>query len=319
MCSRFALALATRPGGRFHLRRDLGTLLALSGRHLVWPVTVLRRLRAFLEQRCGDNEWWDGQAGLNGPEFLERHGSWEGPYEEATLFFHLDDYAKEAPKDILAVLAASRDWLDRALDKQRSRVEANIDTLGELLQLNRAERVLLLYGTLARYQRELRNLLVECKVHNAHEAYAALGEVAGVDAAEVAEALRAGSRLERIGLVENLLSEHNITDLADLMKVSERLPPVLMREYRHHQELMAVFTRPALDRPWGWRTSISCTRTQPCCATCCVGRSRGARQASTCSFTAHPAPARPSSPRSWHTAPGWSCSKWSTPTAKATR
>ena len=245
MCSRFALALATRPGGRFHLRRDLGTLLALSGRHLVWPVTVLRRLRAFLEQRCGDNEWWDGQAGLNGPEFLERHGSWEGPYEEATLFFHLDDYAKEAPKDILAVLAASRDWLDRALDKQRSRVEANIDTLGELLQLNRAERVLLLYGTLARYQRELRNLLVECKVHNAHEAYAALGEVAGVDAAEVAEALRAGSRLERIGLVENLLSEHNITDLADLMKVSERLPPVLMREYRHHQELMAVFTRPA--------------------------------------------------------------------------
>jgi hypothetical protein len=51
-------------------------------------------------------------------------------------------------------------------------------------------------------------------------------------ASEVGEALRAGSRLERIGLVENLISEHNITDLADLMKVSEKLPPVLMREYR---------------------------------------------------------------------------------------
>ena len=57
--------------------------------------------------------------------------------------------------------------------------------------------------------------------------------------------MRAGSRLERIGLVENLISEHNITDLADLMKVSEKLPPVLMREYRDQNELMAVFTRPS--------------------------------------------------------------------------
>ena len=46
-------------------------------------------------------------------------------------------------------------------------------------------------------------------------------------------------------MVENLISEHNITDLADLMKVSEKLPPVLMREYRDQSELMAVFTRPA--------------------------------------------------------------------------
>jgi SpoVK/Ycf46/Vps4 family AAA+-type ATPase len=43
--------------------------------------------------------------------------------------------------------------------------------------------------------------------------------------------------------VENLISEHNITDLADLMKVSEKLPPVLMRQYRDQAELMAVFTR----------------------------------------------------------------------------
>ncbi|MFO1340537.1 MAG: hypothetical protein U1F53_20330 [Burkholderiaceae bacterium] len=53
-----------------------------------------------------------------------------------------------------------------------------------------------------------------------------------VDEREVVEALRAGSRLERIGMVENLISEYNITDLADLMKVSEQLPPVLAREYR---------------------------------------------------------------------------------------
>jgi len=46
-------------------------------------------------------------------------------------------------------------------------------------------------------------------------------------------------------MVENLISEHNITDLADLMKVSEKLPPVLMREYQTQSDLMAVFTRPA--------------------------------------------------------------------------
>ena len=102
-----------------------------------------------------------------------------------------------------------------------------------------------MYGTLARYQRDLRSILVEFKVNNAPEAYAAIAELAGVNASDIGEALRAGSRLERIGLVENLISEHNITDLADLMKVSEKLPPVLMREYRDQSELMAVFTRPA--------------------------------------------------------------------------
>ncbi|MBL8306665.1 MAG: ATP-binding protein, partial [Rubrivivax sp.] len=116
--------------------------------------------------------------------------------------------------------------------------------LAGLLQLNPAERALLLYGTLARYQRDLRGLLVEFKVSSAQEAYAAIASVAGVDARDVGEALRAGSRLERVGMVENLISEHNITDLADLMKVSEQLPPVLMREYRAPGELMAVFTRP---------------------------------------------------------------------------
>jgi hypothetical protein len=130
------------------------------------------------------------------------------------------------------VLGATADWLDRSLKKESTLVEKNIDALAGLLQLNPAERALLLYGTLARYQRDLRGLLVEFKVSNAQEAYAAIAAVAGVNETEVAEALRAGSRLERIGMVENLISEHNITDLADLMKVSEQLPPVLMRHVR---------------------------------------------------------------------------------------
>ena len=176
---------------------------------------------------------------------MQRHGAWRGPYEEGTLFFYIDEYIKDAPKDLLAVLGATADWLARSLKKESTLVEKNIDALAGLLQLNPAERALLLYGTLARYQRDLRGLLVEFKVSNAQEAYAAIAAVAGVNERDVAEALRAGSRLERIGMVENLISEHNITDLADLMKVSEQLPPVLMREYQGPSDLMAVFTRPA--------------------------------------------------------------------------
>ena len=246
MCSQFVLTLAARQGGKFNVRRDLNSLLSLSGRHLVWPLPALQRLREFLGRRCKDNDFWRGHEALTDAEFMQRHGTWRGPYEEGTLFFYLDEHAKDQPKDLLSVLASTGEYLTHALKKQSTLVEKNIDALANLLQFNRAERALLLYGTLARYQRDLRSLLVEFKVNNAPEAYAALADVAGVKAHEVAEALRAGSRLERIGMVENLISEHNITDLADLMKVSEKLPPVLMREYRDNNELMAVFTRPSV-------------------------------------------------------------------------
>ena len=245
MCSHFVLTLAAQQGSKFNVRRDINGLMALAGRHLLWPEPVLLRLREFLTRRCKDNEFWRGHEALSNAEFLERHGIWRGPYEEGTLFFYLDEYAKDSPKDLLALLASTGQWLNHALKKQSTLVEKNIDALANLLQLNKAERALLLYGTLARYQRDLRSILVEFKVNNAPEAYAAIATIAGVTAAEVGEALRAGGRLERIGLVENLISEHSITDLADLMKVSEKLPPVLMREYRDRAELMAVFTRPA--------------------------------------------------------------------------
>jgi len=245
MCSQFVLTLTMRHIGRFNLRRDWNSLLSLTGKHLVWPTSVLARMREFLKQRCRGNEQWKGHDTLSDDEFMARHGGWRGPYEEATLFFYVDEYIKDAPKDLHAVLGTTAEWLDRSLKRESTLVQKNIDSLAGLLQLNPAERALLLYGTLARYQRDLRGLLVEFKVSNAQEAYAAIAAVAGVNATEVAEALRAGSRLERIGMVENLISEHNITDLADLMKVSEQMPPVLMRKYEGPSDLMAVFTRPA--------------------------------------------------------------------------
>ena len=65
------------------------------------------------------------------------------------------------------------------------------------------------------------------KVRNAPTADAAIADIAGVSATEV---LRAGSRLERGEGIEKLISEHSSTDLAALMKVSGKLPPVPMRE-----------------------------------------------------------------------------------------
>ena len=245
MCSQFVLTLTMHNAGRFNLRRDWNSLLSLTGKHLVWPGSVLLRLRGFLKTRCKGNEHWRGHELLDDDAFMLRHGGWRGPYEEGTLFFYIDEYIKDAPKDLLAVLGATAEWLGRSLQRESTLVQKNIDSLAGLLQLNPAERALLLYGTLARYQRDLRGLLVEFKVSNAQEAYAAIASVARVSETDVAEALRAGSRLERIGMVENLISEHNITDLADLMKVSEQLPPVLMRKYEGPSDLMAVFTRPA--------------------------------------------------------------------------
>lgn len=246
LCTHFVLTLTLRQAGRFAGRRDWNSLLSLTARHLVWPVSVLQRLREFLGRRVRDHEAWSGHAQLDDAAFLERHGWWGGPYEEGTLYFYLDEYIKDAPKDLMAILGTTGDWLAQHLRQNDTLVEKNVELLAGLLQLNPAERALILYGTLARYQRDLRGLLVEFKVASAQEAYATLAEVAGVDQRDVAEALRAGSRLERIGMIENLISEHNITDLADLMKVSDQLPPVLMREYRDPQDLMAVFTRPSV-------------------------------------------------------------------------
>ena len=191
MCSHFVLTLAARQGAAFNVRRDFSGVVGLAGRHLVWPVSVLVRLREFLARRCNANELWRGHEALDAPEFLARHGVWRGPYDEATLFFFLDDYAKDQPKDLISVLSVTADALGHALKKQSTLVEKNINALAGLLQLNKAERALLLYGTLARYQRDMRSILVEFKVNNASEAFAAIAEVAGVRAQDLGEALRA--------------------------------------------------------------------------------------------------------------------------------
>jgi hypothetical protein len=51
MCSHFVLTLAVRQGATFNARRDLNSLISLAGRHLVWPLSVLTRVREFLGRR----------------------------------------------------------------------------------------------------------------------------------------------------------------------------------------------------------------------------------------------------------------------------
>lgn len=58
-----------------------------------------------------------------------------GVYEEGTLFFYLDEHAKDQPKDLLSVLSATGEYLTHALKKQ-SRLVKNIEALANLLQMN---------------------------------------------------------------------------------------------------------------------------------------------------------------------------------------
>ena len=102
LCSHFVLTLTLHQAGRFNLRRDWNSLLGLVGRHLVWPAPVLERVRAFLRKRCKNNPQWKGHELLSDESFVKRYGPWRGPYEEGTLFFYIDEYIKDAPKDLLA-------------------------------------------------------------------------------------------------------------------------------------------------------------------------------------------------------------------------
>ncbi|HPO21077.1 MAG TPA: hypothetical protein PLO07_17920, partial [Rubrivivax sp.] len=51
LCSHFLLTLTLRQAARFNLRRDWNSLLGIVGRHLVWPVPVLARVRVYLAKR----------------------------------------------------------------------------------------------------------------------------------------------------------------------------------------------------------------------------------------------------------------------------
>ena len=100
--------------------------------------------------------------------------------------------------------------------------------LARVLSLTAAERTLIECAALAKCTRDLRPILVDCKAASAAEAHAMLGEVAKVSLNDIAVALKPGGRLESLALIDTPIAEHNITDLGDLMRLSDRLLPILL-------------------------------------------------------------------------------------------
>ena len=245
MATRFALATVLTLGPRFNLRRDVNNIVTLSGRYLVWPPSTLARLQAFLARRCADAPAWNGSASLAPAAFLERHGVWNGPYDDASLFYYLDEFVKQNGKDLLSTFQATVEACDRQPGGRPIRLVRNIGMLARVLDLGETEQAVLLHAALCKYQRELRPVLVDCKATSAQEAYAMLAQVLGCDAGEAATALRVGGRLESLGLIDTPIAEHAITDLGDLMRVSDKLLAVLTADYDGEAAMMSAFTRPA--------------------------------------------------------------------------
>lgn len=245
MSARFGLRTLLALGPKFNLRRDINNVVTLTGRHLCWPEPILERFHKFVAKRCEEAPAWQGVAQLNLAELMLRHGIWNGLYDDASLYYYLDEFVKLNSKEMLSVFQFTAELLDQRLAERPGRLRANIDMLSRVLGLNDAERAVLLHASLCKYQRDLRPVLVDCKATSAQEAYAMMALVLGVSLAEVAACLKVGGRLEALGLIDTPIAEHSITDLGDLMRVSDKLLTVLTAEYADEADMMAAFTRPA--------------------------------------------------------------------------
>lgn len=244
-CVRFALKTVLTLGPKFNLRRDINNVVTLTGRSLLWPEPILLKFKDFLSRRCADAPAWADAGKMGVEEFMLRHGTWNGLYDDTTMFYYLDEFVKVHGKDLLSVFQATVAALDGKLAKTRVRLHDNIAMLSAVLGLSDAERSILLHASLCKYQRDLRPVLVDCKASSAQEAYGMLAHVLGLNPADVATSLKSGGRLESLGLIETPIAEHSITDLGDLMRVSDKLLAVLTAEYASESSMMAAFTRPA--------------------------------------------------------------------------
>ena len=245
MCAQFALRTVCTMGLRFNLRTNINDILTVCAPELIWPVTVIQRLQRFLSARCADMPGWRAVGKLDLPTFMDRHGQWSSAFDESSLFYYLDEYVKHHAKDMFTVFGASCDALGERLASERVLLVSNIDMLARVLGLPPHERALLLFASLVKYKRDLRAVMVDCKVAHSQEAFQLLASLAGASTAEVAASLRPGSRLETLGLIEPPLPENSVTDLGDLMRISDRLLHVLLGDYACEADMMAVFTRPA--------------------------------------------------------------------------
>ena len=245
LCVRFSLSVVLSLGTRFNLRRDINNIVTLAGRYLIWPEPVLARFKEYLVRRCAEAPAWTDVGKLSLEELMNRHGAWNGLYDDSTLYYYIDEWVKLHAKELLGVFQTTVGCIDAHLAKAQIQLVRNIDMLSSVLGLGHAERAVLLHASLCKYQRDLRPVLVDCKASSAQEAYGMFAQVLGLAVSDVAAALKSGGRLESLGLIETPIAEHSITDLGDLMRVSEKLLSVLTADYRTESSMMAAFTRPA--------------------------------------------------------------------------
>jgi SpoVK/Ycf46/Vps4 family AAA+-type ATPase len=244
-CTRFALRTVVALGPKFNLRRDINNVITLSGRYLCWPEPIFLKLKDFVTKRCAEAPAWLDAPKLGGEDFMLRHGAWNGLYDDTSFYYYLDEFVKLYSKEMLQVFQSTVQSLDARLAKSRIRLVENIDMLSAVLGLSDCERSLLMHAAQCKHQRDLRPVLVDCKASSAQEAYGMLAQILNLNANEVGAALKSGGRLETLGLIETPIAEHSITDLGDLMRVSDKLLGVLTAEYRNESSMMAAFTRPA--------------------------------------------------------------------------
>jgi SpoVK/Ycf46/Vps4 family AAA+-type ATPase len=240
-----ALRLIGELGQKFNLRRDINDVMSLSAAALVWPLGVAIRLQKFMAARCHEHPAWQGAAALSAPDFMARYAHFNGTGDDATIYYYIDEFAKQNSKDLFAVFRATAESIADRIDGKRLLLAENVALLAKVLGLSAAEHKILLVASLCKYKRELRPILVDCKVANSREAHQTFATLMGLSVEDVSQALKPGARLERLSLVDSPIAEQNVTDLADLLRVSDRLLPILLTEYKSEAEMMAMFARPS--------------------------------------------------------------------------
>jgi SpoVK/Ycf46/Vps4 family AAA+-type ATPase len=245
-CAQLVLEAMAAYGPRFGLRANINDVLLVVAPHMVWTQAAVSKLQTFMGNRCADQDAWKGCAELDAQDFITRHMNWTGTLAgENGVWYYLDEFVKPHAKELTACFDVTQADIKQRLAKVNVTLLDNAHLLSKVLGLTSAEHWVLCSAALAKYKRDVRSVLVDCKVTHSLEAYQQLERISGVAWLDIQAALKPGSRLEMLGLMDSPIVEGAITDLGDFMRLSDRLLPPLLGHYTSEAQLMAVFTKPA--------------------------------------------------------------------------
>jgi SpoVK/Ycf46/Vps4 family AAA+-type ATPase len=247
-CAQLVLEAVAAYGIRFGLRANINDVLLVVAPHMVWTQAAVSKLQTFMGNRCAEQDAWKGCADLSAQAFVNRHMNWTGTLAgENGVWYYLDEFVKPHSKELIACFDATQIDVKHRLSKTAVKLIDNTHMLAKVLGLSSAESWVLSSAALAKYKRDVRSVMVDCKVTHSLEAYQQFERISGIAWLDIQQALKPGSRLEMLGLMDSPIVEGAITDLGDFMRLSDRLLPPLLGEYASESELMAVFTKPASE------------------------------------------------------------------------